>query len=139
MAKSDLLPLGKYMVVEVSNENSDYIIDTTEHHIELSEIDNRTAIVYQTLNLTNKLKKGKLVFSKTDLINGDAIPNTIINVFTEDDLLVFSGKTNDKGEITIDNLKAGMKYYIQEVEPNSNYVITDEIVYFRYFNTRTYC
>lgn len=130
VAKSDLLPLGKYMVVEVSNENSDYIIDTTEHHIELSEIDNRTAIVYQTLNLTNKLKKGKLVFSKTDLINGDAIPNTIINVFTEDDLLVFSGKTNDKGEITIDNLKAGMKYYIQEVEPNSNYVITDEIVYF---------
>lgn len=36
------------------------------------------------LKLKNELKKGDLEFTKTDLVNGEPIPNTVIEVYTED-------------------------------------------------------
>ena len=129
-AISKELTLGKYVVYEKSNENSDYLLDEEVYNVELTEKDNRTRLVYSKLELLNILKKGKLEFTKTDLINGEGIPNTVIEVYTEDDQLVFTGITDEEGNITIDNLKAGEKYYIIEKVANSNYVITDKIVYF---------
>ena len=127
-AISKELPLGKYYVVEVET-NDDYILDTTEYHITLTEKDNKTAVVYNSLELTNMLKKGTLEFTKTDLVNGDVIPNTIIEVYTIDDELIFTGKTDENGKVIIDNLKTG-KYYILEKESATGYVITDEQVVF---------
>ena len=127
-AISKELPLGKYYVVEVET-NDDYVLDTTEYHITLTEKDNKTAVVYNSLELTNMLKKGTLEFTKTDLVNGDVIPNTIIEVYTIDDELIFTGKTDENGKVIIDNLKTG-KYYILEKESATGYVITDEQVVF---------
>lgn len=127
-AISKELPLGKYYVVEVKTQD-DYVLDTTEYHIDLKEIDNKTAVVYDSLELTNILKKGTLEFTKTDLVNGDVIPNTIIEVYTIDDDLIFTGKTDEKGKVKIDNLKVG-KYYILEKEAATGYLITDEKVLF---------
>lgn len=127
-AISDKLPLGKYKVVEVET-NEEYVLDTTEHLVELTEIDNRTAIVYNLLDITNILKKATIEITKTDLVNGDVIPNTILEVYTETDELIFTGKTDKEGKIVIDNLKLG-KYYIVEKEASTGYVITDEKVYF---------
>ena len=127
-AVSKELPLGKYYVVEVET-NDDYVLDTTEYHIDLSEVDNKTPVVYDSLELTNILKKGTLEFTKTDLVNGDVIPNTIIEVYTIDDELIFTGKTDENGKVKIDNLKTG-KYYILEKEAATGYLITDEKVVF---------
>lgn len=127
-AISDKLPLGKYKVVEVET-NEDYVLDTTEYYVELTEKDNRTAVVYSSLELVNILKKGKMEFTKTDLVNGDVIPNTIIEIYTENDELIFTGKTDKDGKVIIDELKLG-KYYIVEKEASTGYVITDEKVYF---------
>ena len=128
-AVSESLPLGKYIVKETKT-NEFYVLDKTEYHIELTEIDNETAIVYSSSEMTNVLKKGTLEFTKTDLVTGDPIPNTIIEVYTENNQRIFTGKTDENGKIIIKNLSAGQKYYILEKEPATGYVITDEIVYF---------
>lgn len=125
---SKKLPLGKYKVVEVET-NEEYILDTTEHFVELTEKDNKTAVVFNTLELTNVLKKATIEITKTDLVDGDVIPNTILEVYTENDELIFTGKTDKDGKIVIDNLKLG-KYYIVEKEASTGYVITDEKVFF---------
>ena len=122
------MPLGKYKVVEVKT-NDEYLLDETEHFVELIEKDNKTAIVYSSLKMTNTLKKAKVEITKTDLINGDVIPNTILEVYTENDELIFTGKTDKEGKIIIDGLKLG-KYYILEKEASLGYVITNEKIYF---------
>ena len=127
-AISKKLPLGKYKVVEVET-NDDYVLDTTENHIELTEINNRTSIVYDSIEMTNKLKKGTLEFTKTDLTSGKVIPNVKMEVYTEDDELVFTGVTDENGKITISDLFVG-KFYIVEKEAATGYRISDEKVMF---------
>ena len=79
--KSKKLPLGKYYLVEVETKEN-YVLDTKEYHFELTEKDNKTAIVYDTYKAYNYLKKGTLEFTKTDLITGDVIPNTLIGLLS---------------------------------------------------------
>ena len=117
------------MVVE-SKTNEFYVLDKTEYHIELTEVDNETEIVYSSHEMTNILKKGSLEFTKTDLVTGDPIPNTIIEVYTEKDQKIFEGTTDINGKIVIENLSVGQKYYIIEKSPATGFVITDEKVYF---------
>ena len=124
------LYLGKYLIKETKTVDN-HVIDTTEHKIELTEIDNKTAIVSETLKLKNELKKGELEFTKTDLVNGEPIPNTVIEIYVEDtDELIFTGVTDENGQIKITDLVAGKKYYILEKESATGYVITDEKVTF---------
>ena len=124
------LYLGKYLIKETKTLDN-YVIDTTEHFVELTEIDNKTAIMSETLQLKNELKKGDLEFTKTDLVNGEPIPNTTIEVYTEDtNELIFTGTTDEQGMIIIKNLVAGKKYYILEKESATGYLITDEKVSF---------
>ncbi len=127
-AISGKLPLGKYKVVEVETKE-DYVLDETEYFVELTEIDNKTAIVYSLLEVENKLKKATVEITKIDLINGDVIPNTILEIYTENDELIFTGKTDSDGKIIINELKLG-KYYILEKEASTGYVLTSEKVYF---------
>lgn len=128
-AISELLPLGKYIVKE-SKTNDYYVLDKTEYHIELTEKDNKTEVVYSSHKMTNLLKKGTLEFTKTDLVNGEPIPNTVIEVYTEKNQKIFEGTTDENGKVIIKNLSVGQKYYIIEKNPATGYVITDEKVYF---------
>lgn len=127
-AISKKLPLGKYYLIEIETNDS-YKLDTTEYHFELKEIDNNTAIVYITYKATNELKKGTLEFTKTDLVNGDVIPNTKIEIYTEDDKLIYTGVTDEKGKVVINDLVIG-KYYIIETNPATGYVINTDKLYF---------
>ena len=127
-AISEKLPLGKYKVVEVKTDDK-YILDETEYHIELTEKDNETAVVYSSFEMTNLLKKGKLEFTKTDFVTGDVIPNTTIEIYTENNELIFTGVTDKNGKVEIDELATG-KYYILEKEAATGFLITDEKVYF---------
>ena len=124
----DDLYLGKYIVKETKTLPN-YILDSKEYSIELTEKENKTSIVTETIKLNNKLIKGNLEFTKTDLIDGEVIPNTLIEIYTEDDKSIFVGMTNENGKVIINNLTVG-KYYIIEKEPATGYVITDEKVLF---------
>ena len=125
---SKKLPLGKYYLVEIETKDN-FVLDTKEYHFELTEKDNKTKVVYDTYKAYNYLEKGDLVFTKTDLVSGEVIPNVEINIFTSNDELVFSGMTDDKGQIVIKDLFVG-KYYIVEVNPAEDYVLNEEKVYF---------
>src|SRR5699024_2390335 len=91
-------------------------------------IDNKTAIVSESIKLNNKLEKGALEFTKVDLSTGEPLPNTLIEIYTENDELIFSGRTDDNGKIIIENLKYG-KYYIVEKEAPKGYILDAKKIY----------
>lgn len=127
-AKTKKLPLGKYYLVEAKTQD-DYVLDENKHYFSLKQVDDETPVVYESYSALNYLKKATIEFTKTDLVNGDVIPNTIIEIYTEKDELIFTGETDKDGKIVIDDLKVG-KYYIVEKEAATGYTITDEKVYF---------
>ncbi len=124
----DNLYLGKYMIKETKTLDN-YVLDETEHYVELLSNDNEIEIVSSSLQLKNKIKKGRLEFTKTDFVTGEVIPNTVIEIYTENDELIYTGKTDETGKITIEELSVG-KYYILEKEAATGYLITDEKVFF---------
>jgi hypothetical protein len=128
-AISEKLPLGKYKLVEIKTKDN-YILNTEEYSFELTEKDNKTPIVYKSYSALNKYKKGTLEFSKTDLVNGEEIPNTKIEIYTENDELIYSGITNEQGKIIVKDIPVNQKMYIIESEAATGYVITNEKVFF---------
>lgn len=124
----DNLELGKYYIKEISTLK-DYVLDETKSSFELTFKDQYTSLIIKDMTLNNYYKKGKVEITKKDLITGDVIPNTILEIYTDKDELIYTGTTNEEGKIIIDDLKVG-KYYILEKEASTGYVITTEKVYF---------
>ena len=122
------LKLGNYVLKELKTDDK-YVLDEKEYNIELKYKDQYTAVVTETFTLKNYLKKGTLDFSKKDLTTGKEIPNVKLEVYTENDELIYSGITDENGKITIEDLFVG-KFYIVETEPATGYKLSDEKVYF---------
>ena len=79
--------------------------------------------------LCNEKKKGTLEFTKQDFSTSETLPNTLIEIYNEDDELVFSGRTDENGKIIIAELEYG-KYYILEKEAPEGYYLNEEKMYF---------
>ena len=124
----DNLSLGKYCLVETKT-NDKYVLDDKPHCFELKYKDDKTPIIEYNIELDNYLKKSDLEFSKTDFVNGNPIPNTKIEIYTDKDELIFTGITDNEGKIKLEKLPIG-KYYILEKEPATSYLISDEKVIF---------
>lgn len=127
---SDLY-LGSYCLVENASVLG-HLVDEESHCFTLSYKDQYTSVVSLSFEFKNYLPKGTLIFSKTDLVTGDPIPNTLIEIYSDTDetsTLIFSGYTDENGLITIENLFIG-KGHIIEKESATGYELTDEIIYF---------
>ena len=127
-AKFENLPLGKYFIKEIDTLDT-LVLDTKVYEVDLKYKDQYTAIINKTIELVNDYESGELRFSKTDLVDGRVIPNTKIEIYTENDELVFSGITDENGMIIIDSLRAN-KYYILEKEAPSGYILNEEKMFF---------
>lgn len=127
-AISKELPLGKYEIVETRTQDG-YVLSTNIFYATLSEIDNMTRVVYESFSELNYLKKGTLEFTKTDVATDKGIKDTKIEIYTENDELIFSGYTDETGHIIIDNLFTG-KFYIVETEASTGYILNEEKVFF---------
>ena len=122
------LELGEYYVQEVETLEG-YVLDNTKHKIELKYKDQYTPIItYETL-LENNVPTGKLEFTKTDFSESKTLPNTTIEIYTENDILIYSGKTDENGKIVIDKLPIG-KFYILEKEAPEGYQLNEEKMWF---------
>ena len=124
---SDLY-LGKYYVKEISTLDS-YVLDETKYNIELKYKDQYTQVVKSSKTILNKIKTSKLDFTKTDYSESKTLPNTLIEIYTNDNQLVFKGRTDSNGKIVIDRLPQG-KYYILEKEAPVGYVLNNGKMYF---------
>lgn len=130
-AEARNLNLGKYYLKELET-NEDHVLDSKEYDFELIYKDQYTPIIEETITLKNYKKKSKAELTKTDVANGDPIPNTTMKLYyveKEKETLIFTGKTNAEGKLVIDELPQG-DYYFIESEAAPKYILTDQKIKF---------
>ena len=117
------LKVGKYFMIEVES-NSNYVLTDEIVYFEIKE---DGEIVKATME--NKPITGTLEFSKVDFSTGEPLPNTLIEIYTEDNELVFAGRTDENGIIVINELRKN-KYFILEKEAPQGYILNEEKMFF---------
>ncbi len=122
----DDLELGKYYLKEISTD-SNHVLDEKIYTFELKYKDQYTSLVTKDIEIKNYLQKGTLKFVKLDGVTKEPIPNTLIEIYSEnlyDDevvpTLIYTGYTDDFGEIILSSLFVG-KGYIYEKESALGY------------------
>lgn len=117
------MKVGKYYILE-KEASTGYVITTEKVYFEVK--DNGEIVKAE---MQNKPIIGSVEITKVDISTGEVLPNTLIEVYNENDELVFSGRTNEEGKILIENLRYG-KYYFIEKEAPEGYQINDEKMWF---------
>ena len=117
---------GNYRLEEVNDTINGYYWNKEPL---LFKIDDNLVDGIKELSFYNKPIKGTLEFSKIDFSTSEPLPNTLIEIYTINDKLVFSDRTNQDGKIIINNLPIG-KYYLIEKEAPANYLLNEYKMYF---------
>lgn len=110
------LPYGKYTLHQTSGAEGYIFVDDIVMELYEDKI-------YE-FDLEN-LKPSKLVFNKVDYSSGKPIPNTLVEIYKEDDTLIHSCRTDNQGKCELPNLEIG-KYYILEKEAPKYYKLNPE-------------
>lgn len=127
------LYLGKYCLVETETTGN-HVLNEEPYCFEIKYKDQYTDIVNLVINLKNHLAKGDFELSKVDISTGDVVEGALIEIYTETDELIYSGRTDKDGKIHIKDLEVGKKYKFKEVEAPEGYVLNDEIHEFEILN-----
>ena len=119
---SDLL-IGRYYIKEKTKLDN-YILNDKKEYFNINKED--TVI---ELTIKNYIKKGRLEFNKLDIETNEGIEDTIIEIYNEENELLFTKITDPNGQIIINELPKG-KYYLIEKEANELYKLTNEKIFF---------
>ena len=125
----DNLKLGTYYIKELDTLEG-YILDDKEYKVDLKYQDDKTYTVEKVQELINKKIKCDIVY-----ISSEKLSDISINVYDESDKLVFSGKTDKDGKVTITNLPYG-KYHIKQIKVPKGYILNEK-EYIFYVNDST--
>ncbi len=120
------LYLGKYYIKELEAP-ANYILDKKIYTLDLDS--NSTSDVFKTKTLYNYLKKGKVALTKQDSLSKNALSGVKINLYQEDNTLIYQGITDEEGKITIESLALGT-YYFEEIETLDGYTLNTQKIYF---------
>ena len=115
--------VGKFYIIE-TEASTGYKLSDEKVFFEIKE---NGEIV--KANMTNEKIKGDFELTKQDISTEETLPNALIEVYNESDELIYSGKTDENGKITIKDLTYG-KYYFLEKEAPEGYVLNTEKMYF---------
>ena len=109
------LDYGKYYYKE-SKAPEGYILDETPHPFEI-----KTNGEVIKAEMKDHIMVGKIIISKSDIVDGKVLPNTVFGIYNSKGEIVEKGKTDVNGNASFE-LKYG-KYYYQEIEAPEGYNI----------------
>ena len=114
---------GKYRLHQIKGkEGYDFISD---YKFTIDNTKTKEVAIFK-----NELITSDLEFTKTDFSTGELLLNTLIEIYNADtDELIFSGRTDENGSISIKNISFG-KYYILEKKAPDGYELNNEKMYF---------
>ena len=115
------LPFGQYLFRQVNTTEGylacdDFIVNVNHEKNE----------IYKLVN--NKKVKGKLEIIKIDSQNEERLSNAFIEVYDDNNSLIYDGYTDDSGSIIIEDLMVGKYKIIESIAPNG-YILNNEEYY----------
>ncbi|PDY43207.1 collagen-binding protein [Bacillus wiedmannii] len=128
VAKFNNLRRDKYMIKETKAPKG-YVISQELKKGILVELSSEEITKY---TLTNKKFVGKVVLTKTDAKSGEKLEHAVFSLLDQNKQVIPEHKkltTNDKGQITVDNLKPGT-YYLQETTAPGHYKLDSTPIQF---------
>ncbi|MEK5197164.1 SpaA isopeptide-forming pilin-related protein [Bacillus sp. FSL M7-0884] len=129
VAKFNNLRRDKYMIKETKAPKG-YVISKELREGILVELGSEEITKY---TLTNKKFVGKVVLTKTDAKSGEKLEHAVFSLLDQNKQVIPEHKkltTNDKGQITVDNLKPGT-YYLQETTAPEHYKLDGRLIEFK--------
>ena len=127
------LYLGKYCLIETKTVGN-HVLNSKPYCFEIKYKDQYTDTIKLTINQKNYLAKGDFELSKVDLSTGEPVEGALIEIYTEDDILIYSGRTDKSGKLYVKGLESGKKYKFVEKEAPEGYILNDEIHEFEILN-----
>ncbi|WP_058211187.1 SpaA isopeptide-forming pilin-related protein [Lactococcus lactis] len=113
------LGAGEYYVVETSAP-AGYILDSSHHNFTIN-----SSNIQQKVSIQNSEKTGSVILTKTDSDTHKILPGATFSLFEKGGEKIAAGlTTDDKGQITVNDLKPG-EYYFQETAAPAGYTIND--------------
>lgn len=127
------LYLGKYCLIETKTVGN-HVLNSKPYCFEMKYKDQYTDTIKLIINQKNYLAKGDFELSKVDLSTGEPVEGALIEIYTEDDILIYSGRTDKSGKLYVKGLESGKKYKFVEKEAPEGYILNDEIHEFEILN-----
>lgn len=127
------LYLGKYCLIETKTVGN-HVLNSKPYCFEIKYKDQYTDTIKLIINQKNYLAKGDFELSKVDLSIGEPVEGALIEIYTEDDILIYSGRTDKLGKLYVKGLESGKKYKFVEKEAPEGYILNDEIHEFEILN-----
>ncbi len=117
------LMYGNYYLKEIK-ASEEYNINDKVYKFEVTASKNNIELIIE-----NEKIKGDLEFTKVDYSSNKPLEGVLIEIYKEDNTLVYSGRTNKKGKIILNDLEYG-EYYILEKETIKYYELSNERINF---------
>ena len=115
------LPVGTYYLRETKTGKNYYLDDA------LREVSISKEHLDQVVEITNERMKGSIKLIKTDGHKKTPLEGVEFDLLDSEKNVIGSYKTDENGEILIDNLEIGT-YYLRETKALKGYKLTDELI-----------
>ena len=121
-AETKLLTVGEYRVVEVEAPVG-FILEDVSFEV---TIDDDDTMIYTCKCENNPTE---ITITKTDISDGTLLPDAHIEIFNENEELVYEGDTDENGELIINELPVG-RYTYKETAAPVGYVLNETVFEF---------